>query len=572
PSRISVPASTEPRPSHTTPGLDAALEANRPEPTRLEKRETESMLRRSKPLLFSIALGLLGVTQASAVALPDSAVDCRGTIAKNYAKLMKTAHKTIAACHKSRDGGKTMAGVDCNDMTQADSKSKFSSARTKAEMAISTACAGENATLTSASSGTQFYVSCPVSCAVPNPMTTMAEVATCLGCRAENIAETAGTTALGSPTPSSLTSDDIKCRSALAKGYANVAATAYKTETSCQGDDDEAGDYDIASCVGFDPDSKVSGAQTKADGKVESSCAAAALANLDTCATDTIANLKTCSAAAFASAENDAFEITYEAHATLCPPAVRLTTRSGCSTLEETAGGCSNGGATTSSSSDGWKGYGHDQDLVDAVPLALDVSCPGAFGSCGSCTIGGISTDSVLYDGFARCAASPWIECSNVFDTDAACGGGNCTYFASPPIAQAVGGTPVCLLSRFDEDVSGTVDPDSGSANITMATRSSVYIGIAQQQPCPICEGDATPQDGNANGLCNGGARDGMACDVQGFDLTYATDADAPVSGNSLDCPPSLGLALTGATGIPREIDMKTGSTSKPASDACEAP
>ena len=528
--------------------------------------------RKTGSLVSLVATGILLPCIACAQ-LPASAVECRATIAKNYAKLMKTAHKTIASCHKSRDGAKIVDTTDCNDMTQADSKTKFGNARTKAIAAIGVACAAENATLTTASDGTQYYVSCPVACGVvPNPMTTMAQVADCLGCLAESVAETAGTNALGSPAPGMLTRDDIKCRSAVAKGYGKYAATGYKEETSCQGDADVLGNHDPAGCAGYDLNGKVFGALTKAGAGLDLKCASAALANLDTCAIDSIASLKSCSATIFGDAEDDVFLATYETDPTICPNSVRLRTLAGCSTLEAVAGNCSSGGETTSSSSEGWKGVAHDGDIVDAVTLALDLSCAGTPGACGACPVDGISTSNPLYGGYARCQFSPWIECSNLFGADPACGVDTCVYFASPPIPLNGGGTPLCILSRYEDHVSGNVDPDTGAASLLLQLRSLLHFGNSQSWPCPICRNDAVPQDGVTAGTCRGGERDGEACDVQGFDLSYATTDDiAPTDGLSLDCPPELFANISGS-GVPRDLPLTTGSSSMPAAGACDAP
>ncbi len=526
---------------------------------------------RSLALSLFVALPLAAPARAQ---LPDPAVDCRAAVAKNFAKLMKTAHKTIASCHKSRDTGKLPDTTDCNDMAEAEgAKQKFTSSRNKAEGAIEAACAGQDAVLTSLGSP-PYYSTCPVPCGgVPDPMTTMSQVADCLGCYAEAVAEDVGAATLGQPVPTSLSKADVKCRGALAKGYGKYAATAYKEETSCQRGQDAVGNHDPAGCAGSDPKLKVSKTLTKADAGLDKSCAAAALAALDSCAADTVGNLKACSAAAFGDAEDDLFLATYAmAQSPFCPSTVRLTQLAGCSTLEPTAGGCSSGGETTSSLSEGWKPSGHDSGVVDAVTLALDVTCPGTPGACGTCTVDGISSNNPAFDGFARCHDTPWVECTNLFGLDAACGGGPCAYFASPPVPFVAGGAPLCVLSQYDDQVSGAVDPDAGDVDLTLEIRTRLHSGLGISQPCPVCRNDATPQDGVAAGTCDGGPRNGLGCDAQGFDLSFAaTNADAPTQGLSLDCPPSAVSGFTGS-GYARTFVLTTGATTLPAGDACDMP
>src|SRR3990167_6247181 len=66
-----------------------------------------------------------------ATPLSDGAVKCRSAVAKSYSKLVGTAAKTIASCHKSRNSGKVANTVNCNDMDEADSAGKYASAALK---------------------------------------------------------------------------------------------------------------------------------------------------------------------------------------------------------------------------------------------------------------------------------------------------------------------------------------------------------------------------------------------------------------------------------------------------------
>jgi len=101
---------------------------------------------------------------------------------------------------------------------------------------------------------------------------------------------------------------------------------------------------------------------------------------------------------------------------------------------------------------------------------------------------------------------------------------------------------------------------------LDLAIRAAIHTGIALNQPCPICVGDTTAQDGSTDGLCAGGLRDGGACDVQGFDATFAAG-----EGISLDCPPDPLSNISGA-GLQLALDLTTGSASLPFNVSCDFP
>ncbi len=380
------------------------------------------------------------------------------------------------------------------------------------------------------------------------------------------------------PTPSALTADDVKCRGAITKGYPKFVSAALKSLTGCQGARDAAGNYPTSYCAGLslsalDPKGKVQGALTKAGDGITASCAAAALANIGSCSSASVGDLKSCNDTAWLEAADLAFTSNYELPATICPSAVRTTIRGACTTQDGSPGSCSSGNQTGTQLSVGWKGLAHAVDIVDSYTLAGDVTCPGTEkGTCGTCTIDGISDDNPQYAAFTRCKDSPWTACTNPFGTDAACGGGQCAYYLGPPLAISAGGTPTCTMNVVASDITGTVDPDAGTGAFTVNLRSVVHTGLSQARPCPICRNDTTPQDGVASGTCLGGPRNGQACDVQGFDLSFApTNAGTPTAGNSLDCPPAAAANISGS-GLAITLPLTTGTSTKTAEDPCEAP
>ncbi|MFN2426184.1 MAG: hypothetical protein ABR587_07025, partial [Candidatus Binatia bacterium] len=537
------------------------------------------------PVLLSavIAATLLAAWPASAQVGADFA-RCRSSIAKAYGKFIKATTKTIARCHKERDRDVALAATDCNDAGTVFAMDDHARARTKLVDAVSRACEAQDSLLTAANvgGGREFYVSCPVpSCAgVTDPLDTMAEVGGCLACLAESTTAAAAADTLGSPDPAALDANERRCRGAIAKGYAKYFSTGLKSESACQKDRDEEGNDALDACTNTmagDPKGRTARALAQAAAGLDKTCTTP-LADIDGCSAVDVDSLKTCTAAAWSAAEDVAFTGIYELPALGCPAAIRVTVLAGCSTEGSAAGTCSSGFETATTLSLGWKGGSHGIDLPDSVTLAIDLTCPGSeIGSCGTCTSTGVSEDSPQAAAFTRCVGDPSIECSNPFGTDPACNGlsgGACRPFLGPPLNVAGGGVPLCTLTSLGSDiVDATVDPDAGAADVSLETRARVHLGASQTRPCPYCRDDITAQDGQTDGTCFGGPRDGMPCDVQGFDLTFAPVDDelAPTSGVSLDCPPSPGLNISG-TGLATTLPLTTGTSTKSAEDACEAP
>jgi len=523
-----------------------------------------------------------GPAQATHLQPPLSAdaIKCRADVAKAYGKLISTAGKTLASCHKSRDKGKNTV-TDCNnyptDATNIDSKGKITKAATKLTDAIAKSCVGQTALLAA-----DYYMSCPEPCGTSlglnNPMTTLTELGTCMSCAGPALIAGLYDAAMGTPTPPVMASkDDAKCHSAIAKGYQKYLDTIVKERQKCQGEEDNLGNTTTTSCSTQDPKGKIASALTKAGEGIDKSCAAATLANLDSCASDTLGNLKTCLGNDFGATGGTGFTTGYELPATICPVGIETEIRAGCSTDEGlTSGTCLQGGQTDTTLSVGWSGVGHGIDLPDHYSISASVTCPGSVaGACGSCVINGVSTYDEQYADFSRCKADPTISCDTPFSNNAACpSGGMCSYFLGAPLAFSGGGAFTCTLNSLFTDITGTADPDAGTSNLNMELRSIVHTGEGQTQPCPLCVDDTTPQDGIKNGHCVGGAKDvgsnpGWTCDVQALDLTYA--GDPAHRGVSLDCPPAQPANISG-TGLAIKLPLTTGSTSLAFQNACDAP
>ena len=438
----------------------------------------------------AIAATVLNASPAAAQ-LGTASIECRAAVAKNYGKLLKSANKVIAGCHKSRDKDVTLVGTDCNDLAVADlAKGKYLKASDKFSDAVVDNCPSQAGVLTAANvgGGTEYYISCPVvPCAgVTGVINSMVELADCLTCEAAAIAEDVATATLGLPNPADLNEDEQKCHGAIAKGYGKYLSTGHKNDTACQGAADELGDNTLTSCFNTpaaDPKDKTAGALTKAGEGLAKACVPAVnFADLDGCSTVDLASVEACNDTLWADAEDDAFTTTYELPATGCPNAIRTTILGGCSTEGAAAGVCINGFQSGTSLSVGWKGLAHGVDITDRYTLGVDLVCGGTdkgsctssplcaggdtaapdfAGACASnvdCTLGntcqnacvstGISLDNPQYNDFTRCLDDTARACDEPFTYDLDCGscaggvniGDDCTSDGDCPASTCTAG------------------------------------------------------------------------------------------------------------------------------------
>jgi hypothetical protein len=197
----------------------------------------------------------------------------------------------------------------------------------------------------------------------------------------------------------------------------------------------------------------------------------------------------------------------------------------------------------------GWTGIAHDASTVDDAIVAVarvdgcdtNTSSP----TCGQCQL----TGPVEFPG-----ASKNCVCFNVGAPDGSslatcdpevgggCGGAEtCECFLGPPLPISSGGVPVCVINRLTGPITGTANvadsgPHAGEGSVTIDLKASVFNGVAVNQPCPQCRNDATPRDGVKSGTCNGGVRNGQACDVGGSSDFFGD--------LSLDCLPAAAASI----------------------------
>jgi hypothetical protein len=208
----------------------------------------------------------------------------------------------------------------------------------------------------------------------------------------------------------------------------------------------------------------------------------------------------------------------------------------------------------------GWTGLAHEQDLDDIVPARLLLDCEGP-APCGECPIVGL--DPQL--GNCRCANDNRVPCFLPHQADPSCGGEVCTCYFGPPVPLSAGNVPTCLLNAVPSDIGGTVNVDTGSGSIEIPLLERVFLGINLLQPCPVCENDPVPADGQRGGTCKGGLQDGQSCDAQSANTTFP----APGGGrHSLDCFPDPNISIT-PSGLSVPMVLGTGTESLPATVPC---
>jgi len=210
----------------------------------------------------------------------------------------------------------------------------------------------------------------------------------------------------------------------------------------------------------------------------------------------------------------------------------------------------------------GWTGLFHDASIVDETLTPTNVHCSVETVPCGVCELRGVNPGT----GACRCANDNTRICDEPLEPDVDdCAGAICDCYVGPPLPVSGGNTPACVLNRLAEDISGTIDVDSGARESRITLRSLVYLGIALAQPCPYCDGDAFIDDGVRDGICVDGANAGGPCDAQGLHPSFPSPEGA---GHSLDCLPGSGKNVSGS-GLLIRWKPGTGSASMASGIEC---
>ncbi len=250
---------------------------------------------------------------------------------------------------------------------------------------------------------------------------------------------------------------------------------------------------------------------------------------------------------------------------------------------------------TTSELDTGYSGIAHDADIVDEAATLARLSCPGPAPTCGECAVAGLDPSP----GYCRCANDNRAICDQPFVADADdCGGQVCNCYFGVPLPLSSGNTPACVVNRFRQNISGTVNVDTGDGETSVRLASIVYLGISTLEPCPSCGGtciapagnvsdpcsldihcdttpgtddgvcanfDPTPNDGIRGGTCRRGLNDAQSCDAGSRHESFPAPGGAA---HSLDCFPDAGVNVSG-TGLRIDLDQSTAVQSLPSLLSC---
>lgn len=126
-----------------------------------------------------------------------------------------------------------------------------------------------------------------------------------------------------------------------------------------------------------------------------------------------------------------------------------------------------------------------------------------------------------------------------------------------PPLPLVAGGVAVCVVNRFQQDFTGTVNLQTGESTIDIKLFSDVHI-TDRTFVCPRCE----------NGTCDRGPNRGRPCTVHGKTFVEETFASNKTFQLSRDCPPepnqllsTLNIQLAPTTGTARTPGKAAGVT-----------
>jgi hypothetical protein len=220
----------------------------------------------------------------------------------------------------------------------------------------------------------------------------------------------------------------------------------------------------------------------------------------------------------------------------------------------------------------GWNGAGHNASIVEGASIFIQVvrRCGGDGDVCevdADCTAPDtcdLTCDCDSNDNTTCEITGPvgdkhcLVTMNQTCEIDDDCPGSEtCEKFFGPPLPLSAEGTPTCITTYFQEDITGTADTATGEGEASAFLRSRVHLGIQLAKPCPSCGTLAQdPAVGDAF-TCSGGPRNGQACTVGAVSPDFG--------GTSFDCPPD---STSNVSGVGLAINFASVSTGTRTRDA----
>lgn len=136
-------------------------------------------------------------------------------------------------------------------------------------------------------------------------------------------------------------------------------------------------------------------------------------------------------------------------------------------------------------------------------------------------------------------------ECNSTTDTECTVcgkigpGTGSGVQFGAP-LPLFANNVPVCVVSRWREDIKGTVDEATGATSIDIKLFSDVYLTDANSV-CPQCK----------NGRCNSGQRANQNCTVEATIPVFVSPQRTDTYELSSECAPSSPTATLNIDFVP---------------------
>ncbi len=448
-------------------------------------------------------LTLFGASGSTIGSLTPEAQDCKSWLTQIMGQLLKLELKETSSCQKLLDGGKTALPTAARKCKDADRKGK----RAKAVAAI----------LNTLQSGKQCGGVIPELDSCGNDAATLGA---CLVAAVKAVNQAYGVAAI----PDSRCGDGKRIGEQCDDGN-TTAGDGCAADCTCEGSCGDGTRNPLSVCGELCDD----GNSTNGDG-CDNNCTPTS------CGNGIITAGEQCEADSDCPAGQPCNNCLCGGSGTSCPTAMLWETQS-------------DGGVASATEYDfGWSGVFHGADRVAGAQVKLGLDCgAGSPPACGSCSITGIDPAP----GNCRCANDNSVVCSQPFTAAAECGGTLCECYLSPPQALSAGGVALCSLPLLASEVSGSWNVEGGGGSANWDELSLVRLGVSLGQPCPLCVGDPTPNDGVRGGTCSGGPDNGSPCDVNGTGPTFGAV--------SYDCLPDPAVNVSGA-GLVMKRTESTGS------------
>jgi len=559
-----------------------------------------------KTLSWSAGVALLGLVVCVSSASADT-VKCQRSIAKASAAFIQAKIKALGKCA----GGVVKSGTGSPKTLCPDTKATSSIAKAADKLAatINKSCGGNDKVCAGDLTGEDlpgtlgWPAQCPIGPTCNNPISTCADIITCLTCADESAVDQEVSLYYDRLALPSIVNPALnKCQIAIGKATSSFLATESKSLQKCW-DGVISGKLPPAtSCVPpAAGDGKylnaIASASAKARASIGKACGgtdkaigggddftAAQIGFSSACpsvtdpgggamcaaAVSDLNGIATCVDCATKYKENCADEL---AVPQLVNPYPAVCVN-GC-TAAEASGPCPTSASFTADGPNvdldtGFTGLGHNAHTPTNGRLTFNViGCAGSNEpTCGQCNVTGPidNAGGVPFDNH-RCSLDSSVHCESAGDCSVCSGGANdhnpctvasqcpggacvndapCIYYFGAPLPLVAGGVSTCVVNQLTGSLSGTLNVEAGTSATNVPLASMVFPFGDEFHPCPNC----------VAGKCTAGTRTGADCTVQG----------TGVYGDiSLDCPPPLG-ALAGTLSI--NLTITTGNQTRTVSTA----